>query len=207
MRRFAVLIFVLVLLTTACRLGGGGASAPAASPGALDSSLQAFHAAFQAVSVGLTVAFTQGTSPGGDFTEYKHTLLCDTSGPENEGTSNTEVRISDQETDGTFFVSSNLKNCADVNGDFTAVGGFTRGSDQTTFQWDYSGAINSGDCDVDLSGLNVSSAQRDALTTSLVSGTLTAECDAASVECRWNQTPAQDEAALAAACSCSGSNC
>jgi hypothetical protein len=206
MRRFALPV-LLIALAAACRAGGGSSSSsPAASTGALESSLQAFHAAFQAVSVGLTVAFTQGTSPGGPITEYKHTLLCDTSGPENEGTSNIEARIQDNTVEGTFFVSTNLKNCGDVNGDLDAVGSFTRASGQTSLDWDYSGIIRSGDCDVDLSDVTVSSVQ-STLAASSVSGTLTADCGSATVECDWNQTPAQDEAALLISCSCSGSGC
>lgn len=205
MRRLT-LLSLLVFSLTACRAGGGSPSSPAASTGALESSLQAFRSAFQAVSVGLTVAFTQGTSPGGSITEYKHTLLCDTSGPENEGTSNIEARISDQTLDGTFFVTSNLKNCEDVSGDLGAVGTFERDTGRTSLQWEYTGTIGSGDCDVDLSNLTVDSVQSEAAA-SFVTGTLTADCGTASVACDWNQTPALDDASLLAACSCSGTGC
>jgi hypothetical protein len=206
MKRFALAVLVLAF-AGACRAGGGSApSSPAASASALESSLQAFQAAFQAVSVGLTVAFTQGTDPGGEITDYKHTLLCETVGPENQGTSNIEARVSDDTLDGTFFITSNLKNCNDVDGDVDAVGRFQRATGQTVFQWDYTGKLHSAGCVVSLEALSVESVQGEAAA-SFVTGTLSADCEAATVSCDWNQTLVLDGAALLAACSCSGSGC
>jgi hypothetical protein len=208
MRRFLLLLPVLLLaLSAACRSGGGGGvtSPSGDAPGGVESSLQAFSTVFQTVSVGLTVAFTQGTEAGA-ITQYKHTLLCDP-----EGTSNIEARVSDSAVDGTFFVESNLKDCTGVDGDLTALGTFKRSAGQISFQWTYDGILRSGECDVDLSDLSISSFERGGLAESVVSGTLSATCPGGvrptTVECAWDQTSVSSEDDLLSACTCSGITC
>jgi hypothetical protein len=218
MKRLILPLFLLALSVLGCRSGDNGAGSSATEPttpasettGALEDSLGGFDAAFQAVSVGLTVAFQQGTQAG-EVNQFQNTLLCDTAGPRNEGTSNIKTRVGDNTTDGTFLVESNLKNCSGVNGDLQALGTFARVTGGLTLKWTFGGTIRSGDCEVDLSDLSVSSDARESPAASLVSGTLTATCESgpesATVTCDWNEISPLNPDDLFAGCTCSGSGC
>lgn len=191
--RFLLIGLMALTLFSSCRGNDSNDST-----GAVQSALEAFSQSFRSVAAALTVASEQGTAPG-EITKFNHVLLCDS-----EGSSSIEETISDNTTDGTFLVEADLDECAGVQGEVSALGSFARSADGVLYDWAYEGVLKSGDCDVDVSDLEISSFLQTVPALSLVSGTLTAEClgDTApiTVVCRWSQTPVLSQEALLAGC-------
>jgi hypothetical protein len=192
------LVGLMALLTvTSCGSGVPG-------PGGVELALRAFGAAFETVAAGLTVAFEQGTTAG-EVVEFEHTLLCDP-----EGISSIDEKVFEGEIDGTFLVEADLDQCNGVGGEMSALGSFARSPEGLILQWVYEGVVKSGPCDVELSGLSLSSSVLEAPALSLVTGELAATCTGTSpalVRCDWDQAPVLSRETLLASCHCTGSGC
>ncbi len=196
MRRLFLLSILLTLVS--CRTSVGDAV------GGVERSLNAFSAAFQTVSAGLAVAFTQG-AVAGELVRYQHTLFCDP-----EGSASIDEKLNEGAFDGTFLIEADLDECNGVGGEMSALGSFARAPEGLLLQWVYEGVVRSGPCDVALADLSVASSGQEVPAASLVTGELTATCTGASpasIRCSWNQVSVLAREELLAACSCTGPGC